>query len=555
MSVVGDLTRLADSDADRRVFLYLADGETPTAALTFGELDERARRVAAALEESGARRGDRALLLYRESLEFVPAFFGCLYAGVLAVPIGLPRRAAQLETRIRPVIEDARPHFVLGANADRDTVGGWGLPWLSTDELPDVDARAPADVRDDEVAFLQYTSGSTTAPKGVMVTHGNLRHNSGMIGRTYAMSPSSVGVCWLPLFHDMGLVFGVVQPVVHGFETILMPPVAFLRAPGRWLGAVTRYGGTHAYGPNFGYDLCVERIAGDERASFDLRTWTVACNGAEPVRPRTRERFEAAFGPCGFRRSTWSPAYGLAEGTLMVAANPAGADPVELAADRDALAAGRLEPAPSDPQARLLSGCGRVDIGLDVRVVDSRTRCECEDGVVGEIWVRGGSVAAGYWNQPETTAETFAAQLADGDGPYLRTGDLGTIAHGQLVVTGRSKDVIIVRGEVHYPQDLELTVETCHPSVRPGCSAAFSIDEDGEELVVVAAETDAAMSAEDVVEAIRAAVAEEHGLRVHAVCVLPPGAVLKTSSGKIMRSACRSAFVGGAFDAAPAART
>lgn len=561
--------RAADQP-DKRAFTYLRDGDGDAAEISYGELDCQARSVAALLQQR-ARPGDRALLLYPSGQEFIAAFLGCLYAGVIAVPAYPPNpRLERTLTRLRAITADAMPGVILatervaaGASglADSDALFS-GIPWLATDALP---AGAEGDWREpapdgDTLAFLQYTSGSTTTPKGVMVSNGNLMHNEALIQRAMALTAESVGVSWLPMFHDMGLIGAVLQPLYTGFRCVLMPPAAFLQQPVRWLRAVTRYRATVSAAPDFAYDLCVRQTSLDDRTTLDLGSWQAALNGAEPVRPETIDRFAAAFGPHGFRRGAFVPCYGLAEATLLVSGGPALTGPVILHADKSALAQGQVElsvggPGEPEPgpggqaQTRALAGSGQILRTQQVVIADPRTRRRSRAGKVGEVWVAGPSVAGGYWNSPAATDATFRARLAGtGEGPFLRTGDLGFIRDGQLFITSRLTDLIIIRGRNHAPQDIERTAEASHQALRPGCGIAFAVEDGGDARLVIAHELKLnylSTDCEEVATAIRKAVAEEHGLHVHAVVLLRTGTLPKTSSGKPQRRSCRDQFLNG----------
>lgn len=547
-------------------FVFLHDGEDECDAVTYAELDRRSRMVAAVLQ-GRAPPGARALLMYPPGLDFVSAFFGCLYARVVAVPVFPPRwrEPDRNLARAVSVAEDARPEVVLGTTR---TVEGWAraaaagtapslatsprgrqdpggtAAWVATDAVDGSAARAwrdPAAVPR-TLAFLQYTSGSTAAPRGVMVTHGNLLHNLAYAFRQAGNDGSSVSVSWLPVVHDMGLIDGVLQPVYSGCPAYLMSPNAFLQRPVRWLRAITRYRATRSGAPNFAYDLCVRRIAAAERATLDLGSWRDAYNGAEPVRRSTLDRFAAAFADSGFEAAAFRPCYGLAEATLLVTSGryargaPTGADGSD----------GGGEPGVS---------CGRPDFGTAVVAVDPVTRRRCADGAVGELWVGGPGVAAGYWRRPAQSARTFAARTAEGHGPFLRTGDLGAVGDDGVRITGRLKDVLIVRGTKHSPQDLERTAEGRHRAVRPGCAAAFAADRgpSGDRIALVAEvnprELESPAAAHAAIAAIRSGVTEAHGVQLSAVTLVAPGGVEKTTSGKVKRFACRDALLSGTLRA------
>jgi amino acid adenylation domain-containing protein len=557
-SVADVLRYRAGRHPERRAFIFLGDGVSETRAMSYGELELHALCVASRLRERCAP-GDRVLLLYPPGLDFIAAFFGCLSAGVVAVPAYPPRRNRMM-SRLQSIVLDASPALVLSTGPVLQSVAAHdgvspelaAIPWVATDAddgpVPAFDAAAFDRKR---LALLQYTSGSTSAPKGVMVTHGNLLHNSECIRRSFELTPDSVGVSWLPGYHDMGLIDGILQPVYAGFPAYVMAPASFIEQPIRWLKAISNFRGTHSGGPNFAYALCADRTTPEQRDGLDLTCWSSAYNGAEPVHLRTLRRFEEIYTRHGFGRQFFYPCYGLAEGTLMVTGGTVAAEPVICAVETVHLEQHRVRPcAPSAEGARRLVGCGHAGCGTHVVIVDPVTLRACPADRVGEIWVRGESVAAGYWEQPQKTRETFGAYLAGtGEGPFLRTGDLGFIREGELFVTGRLKDMFVIRGNNHYPQDIELTAERSHPALRIGCAAAFTAaGEESEQLVVVLEVERAALrdlDVEGIAGAVRAAVTEEHDLGTYAVVFLSPGTIPKTSSGKIQRHACRTEFLNG----------
>ncbi len=414
------------------------------------------------------------------------------------------------------------------------------------------DGEGGAEPAAEDLAFLQYTSGSTADPKGVRVTHGNLMHNEETIRRAFGLSEESVIVGWLPLYHDMGLIGNVLQPLYLGARCVLMSPVAFLKRPRRWLEAIDRYRGTTSGGPNFAYELCVHRVPPAEREGLDLASWTLAFNGAEPVRAETLDRFAKAFAPQGFEREAFFPCYGLAEATLFVTGGDRSTPPAVETVDAAALERDWMEPVAEDEaSARRLVGSGHAWAEQRVAVVDTESGRELPDGRVGEIWLQGPSVAEGYWNRPEQTRSDFEARLETGEGPFLRTGDLGFLDRGELFVTGRLKDLVILRGRNLYPQDLELTAERSHEDLHPGNGAAFSVDVEGEERLVIVHELErrairrAQEDPEPVFQAIRQAVAEVHEARVHEVVLIKTVSLPKTSSGKVQRRKCRRQYLDG----------
>jgi acyl-CoA synthetase (AMP-forming)/AMP-acid ligase II len=548
---------------DQRAYTFLSDGESGEAHLSYAELDLKARAIGALLQEMKLA-GERVLLLYPPGLEYIAALFGCFYAQAIAVPAYPPLRNHSL-ARIEAIAADAQAKVALTTGRIQSDVerrfaqehGLVELSWLAADEdnLKNDLAeawRAPQ-VHTGTLALLQYTSGSTGKPKGVMVSHGNLLHNLAMIHHCFEHTPQSRGVIWLPPYHDMGLIGGILQPLYGGLPVVLMPSLAFLQKPLRWLQAISRYQATISGGPNFAYELCIRKIKPEPKASLDLSSWEVAFTGAEPVRAETIERFSAAFASCGFRREAFYPCYGMAEATLIVSGGVKSNFPVVRQIEAAALEQNQMVAASGKQEgARTIVGCGQTSADQKIVIVDPETHTLCPPGKVGEIWVCGPSVTQGYWNRPLETEETFRAYLADtGEGPFLRTGDLGFI-DGELFITGRIKDVIIIRGRNHYPQDIELTVEQSHPALLPGCGAAFSVEIDGEERLVVAQEVARTylrkLDVNEVVRDIRQAVAQHHQLQVHAVLLLNPGNIPKTSSGKIQRQACRAEFLSGSLN-------
>ncbi len=549
----------ASVQPDQVLYRYLGDGENETAAMTYGELDEKARGIAAALFHV-CRPGDRALLVYLPDLDYIAGFMGCLYAGVIAVPAYPPdpSRPAQTLPKLKAIARDADIAVVLSTNAILsaaktlfDNEPEWKkIKWLTTDDLPSLSpSQWPlADIHREDLAFLQYTSGSTGAPKGVMVSHGNLLENAALIQAGFEDTDQTFGVSWLPPYHDMGLIGGILQPIYLGAATVLMSPLMFLQKPFRWLAAISKYRATTNGGPNFAYDLCVRKVSAEEKSRLDLSCWQVAYNGAEPIRHETLVRFVEAFGPCGFKKEAFYPCYGMAEATLFVSGGRRTDPPVSISVNSNALIYHRIQKHFASDDQKIFVSCGRAMGAEKIIIVDPETQVVCPDGVVGEIWITGPNVAKGYWNKPEETEEKFRAYLADtGQGPFLRTGDLGFIDRNELYITGRIKDMIIIRGLNHYPQDIETSAEKSHPDIRPGCGAAFSIHADGEEQVVlvyeVKQENISNATADEIIRHIRQAVSASESISLHAVWLLKPKTIPKTSSGKIQRYACREGFL------------
>ncbi|HEY4012455.1 MAG TPA: AMP-binding protein [Polyangiaceae bacterium] len=553
-TLVAALDGRAVATPDRVFCTVLRDGEKEDGALTYGALRDRARAVGAGLMRSGAA-GAPAVLVYPQGgLDFLVAFFGCLYAGVVAIPTNLPNRKKGVEG-LRRIIEDAGARCLLSAapviERLRDDFGEISphrkVECVDTEALAKEDAGEWTERVDaGGIALLQYTSGSTGTPRGVAVTHGNLVANHRQLQSSFAASESDVFVSWLPTFHDMGL--GTVLGTLWvGGRCVVMSPQAFLQDPARWLRAISNHRATISGGPDFAYDLCARRVGAEEWKKLDLGSWRVAYDGSEPVRATTIERFSDTFRGCGFRRDAFHAVYGLAESTLFVSSAAAEVPPWVEPFSSEALESGRGERAGPGAASRALVSCGHAWPGTEIAIVDPETREEYGAGRIGEIWVRGASVAAGYWNKEEESAAAFRAETADGEGPFLRTGDLGFFHDGHLFVTGRHKDLVIIRGRNHHPQDIEDSVSDCHPAlVHNGC-AAFSIDgADGELLVVVQEVARTALRTLDaaaVMRAIRRAVSEEHALHTHAVVLLKPATLPRTSSGKARRGECRRAFL------------
>ncbi|NBD17971.1 MAG: amino acid adenylation domain-containing protein [Cyanobacteria bacterium] len=545
---------------DQVAFIFLGDGETESSRITYRELDYSSRTIAIQLQEMELS-ANRALLLYPVGLDYLIAFLGCLYAGVVAVP-AYPPRNRRNTPRIVSLVEDAQASIALTTSNLLPKVQSLlaekanfpSLHWLTTDNLspePERSWQMPA-INSDSLAFLQYTSGSTGTPKGAMLSHGNLVHNAAITYQLMEHSADSVFVSWLPTYHDMGLIGGILQPLYGGFPCILMPPTAFLQRPYRWLKAISDYGGTTSGGPNFAYELCVQKISPEQRATLDLSSWSVAFNGAEPVRHSTLEQFASTFAACGFRQASFYPCYGMAEATLMVSGGEKAVVPRTKPAEKSALEQNRVVEAQEPETVQSLVSCGQSIPDQQIAIAHPQTFNRCAPGEIGEIWVSGPSVGHGYWQRPEQTEETFHAYLADtGEGPFLRTGDLGFLDRGELFITGRAKDLIVIRGRNLYPQDIELTAEQSHPALRSDSGAAFSVEVGNEERLVIVQELEFRQKpdTEEVIASIREAIAEAHEVPAYAVVLLKGGRIPKTSSGKIQRRACRQFYLAGELEA------
>ena len=551
----------AQHQPNQTAYVFLKDGETDLVNLTYQQLDLRARAIAAQLQYMSSN--GRALLIYPydAGLEFIAAFFGCLYAEVVAVPCHPPRnRHAYYDLQAR--LSSSQASVVLTkknllAKLKNQLILEPELKsnesWLATDNIPNTQASdwVEPTISNDTLAFLQYTSGSTGMPKGVMITHGCIMHSQQMLKMAFGHTEKAIGVGWLPLFHDMGLIGNVLQALYLGSPCIFMSPIAFVQKPFRWLQAISRYKATTSGAPNFAYDLLCNQVTPEQRKSLDLSSWEVAFSGAEAVRAETTEQFVATFESCGFRREAFYPCYGMAEATLLISGGKKTAPPVIRYLEKSALEQNRVVSSSKQEGVRLLTGCGQAWLDTKIIIVDPESLIQCPDDRVGEIWVSSSGIGKGYWNQLEEIC-TFQAYLKDtGEGPFLRTGDLGFLLDGELFITGRRNDVMVFWGFNHYSQHIEQTVEECHPALRANCGAAFSVEVEGEERLVITQEVERScrhLVVDDVVEAIRWEVFNQHFVDVYAIALLKTGSIPKTSSGKIQRSACRAKFLDGNLD-------
>lgn len=550
-TLVQALQRRAALTPDRVALRFLAETPDQSVVLSYRELDQRARTIAGALQAE-TDFGDRAVLLFPSGPDYVAAFFGCLYAGVIAVPAYPPESAKRHhQDRLLSIISDAEPRLLLTSAGLRDAllhIEG-APPLLCVDTLDGELATKwiEPNLEGDHIAFLQYTSGSTALPKGVQVSHGNLVANERLIRHGFGidLNPDDVIVSWLPLYHDMGLIGGLLQPIFSGVPCVLMSPVYFLGRPLRWLEAISEYGGTISGGPDFAYRLCSERVSESALERLDLSGWRVAYSGSEPIRLDTLDRFAEKFATCGFTPDSFMASYGLAEATLFVAGTPRGEGIGNLRVDDQALAQHRAEPG----EGSAIMSCGISQPDHAVLIVDPSALTELADNAVGEVWATGPSIAHGYWRNPEASAKTFVQH--DGK-TWLRTGDLGFMRDGELFITGRLKDMLIVRGHNLYPQDIEQTIEREVEVVRKGRVAAFAVNIDGQEGIGIATEISRSVQKilppEALIKAIRQAVAEVYQEAPSVVVLLNPGALPKTSSGKLQRSACRNRLAEGSLD-------
>jgi acyl-CoA synthetase (AMP-forming)/AMP-acid ligase II len=551
-TIVDILRARAEREPGRTAYSFL-QGRSETTRLTYLQLIARAQNIASAVHESG---NSRVVLVYPPGLEFIAALFGCMVAGVVPIPVYplIGARPERSVARIRHIAVDAGCTLVLttetmlpGLRQNLEQALP-GTACLATDLVPDSGGPAnwtsPAP---DSLAILQYTSGSTALPRGVLITHRNLMANSESIRRCFGCNSETPVVSWLPPYHDMGLIGGILQPLFSGCPVTLMSPHAFLQNPGRWLEVISETRAVISPSPNFGYDLCARKVSPETLERLDLRTWKVAICGAEPVNPSTLHEFGRKFEPAGFRMSAFCPSYGLAEATLLVSAS-VGSSPVCDPFDRDALESGTVKRGGTDSApARILTGNGCAAPGISLRIVDPTKLEICPEGTVGEIWVNAESVSEGYWNKPSLNREMFRAHTAVGEGPFLRTGDTGFISGGQLFIAGRIKDLIILGGKNHFPEDLEMLVRECHPAFAGMPCAAFPVDIAGQETLVIAQEVARqtmrpGFDPEDLFRNVHRALFTTN-VRADAIVLLRTGTLPRTSSGKVQRHVCRIKYI------------
>lgn len=545
-----------------RAYVVLSDRGHEEASITFAELACRsaalARRIAA-----HAAPGERALLLCPNGIGFMVAFFGCVLAGVVAVPMMLPRRRSARDASAG-IVADCTPRLALApsmliAGERGDLVGrfaGAGLEWLAVDGAAAEPSAGPLETGEPQgLAFLQYTSGSTSAPKGVVVSHANLLANLAMIERAFGNTRRSTYVSWVPLYHDMGLIINALQSLYIGSLCVLLAPVAFIQRPLLWLRAISDYRAEVAGGPNFAFDLCVERYRPEQMDRIDLSSWKLAFNGAEPVRADTVRRFCETYAAHGFAASAMFPAYGMAEATVLVAAGRRGTGPVTRTVSRDGLRRHRAAAPRDSGDAQTIVACGRALEGERIAVVDPDSLARLGSGMIGEVWVTGPNVAGGYWHDRAASEAAFGARIAGENGEaWLRTGDLGFLDEaGELFITGRIKEVVIIRGANHYPQDIEHTVQSCHPALRRHGGAAFTVlDAREAERLVVVQEVERSyrsrIAVDEIVGRIREAIVGAHEIVPHEIALLRPGALPKTTSGKIQRALSRKLWLEGSLE-------
>ena len=558
------LQQRAGTTPQKIAYRFLQDGTTETGKITYAQLNLQARAIAAKLQSLTQPKA-RVVLVYTydAAIEFVAAFMGCLYADTIAVTTTPPRHSKDL-SKLAQRIGDSGAEVILTTS---EIIEGFKskiatnlgvvskfkhLKWFTTD---DIDRELAASwqqpsIEPESIAFLQYTSGSTGIPKGVMVTHGNILQNEEMIRQGFGHDENAIVVGWLPLFHDMGLIGNVLQPLYLGTESLLMSPVALAQKPFEWLKAITNYRATTSGGPNFAYDLLCLRATEDYLSQLDLSSWQVAFSGAETVRAETLERFSNIFAPCGFNPKAFYPCYGMAETTLFVTGGKAEQEPKVLRVDSSQLEQNKVVVTDSADGKAIVS-CGQTWLDTEVIIVHPETLVQCQSDEVGEIWVKGSGIGQGYWEQEQETQATFAGKLLeDSTINWLRTGDLGFIAEEELYITGRLKEVMIFMGRYCYPQHVEQTVQEAHPALRTNAGAVFSLDRAGaERLIVVQEVTRQAIRSlttekniEEIVAAICQRVGQEHEVEVYGVSLIKTGSIPKTSSGKIQRRRCAQLY-------------
>lgn len=584
LSWVSLLQARAAESADLPAYTFLhEDEQTPPSTLTFGQLDRRARAIAAHLQALPSRPapGERVLILHPSGIDYITGFFGCLYARLVAVPVYPPEtgRAHRVMPRLESIAQDAgatiamtTTSVLLEHEAPLRQLSSSKTELIATDAISDRladDWHTPDLSSDEDVALIQYTSGSTSTPRGVVLSHANMLANASIGCRAWRLHPQSVGISWLPLYHDLGVLTVLLQPIAVGFHSVLLSTSAFVQRPVRFLRAISAHRGTFAGGPNFAYELCIRRTTPEEHSQLDLSSWECAFNGAEPVRAHTIDRFVETFASCGFQRESMYPCYGLAEANFVSGGLGREAPRVRYFTTKG-LESRRVIEADAETATdaetttvRALVGCGRLQPGQSLAIVDERNGRECNESKVGEIWISGASVGRGYYRRPEESERLFGAQLEGRKEMFLRTGDLGFIHRGELFIAGRVKDLIIIRGANFYPQDIEETVERSHPLLRPGCAAAFSVEVDDEERLVVVEEIkhdgpegpsrpepgpqQLLGQAKQAAAAIRSAIIQHHELQPYAIVLVRSGTSSKTSSGKIQRALCKSLFLSGSL--------
>ncbi|MBZ5482863.1 fatty acyl-AMP ligase [Priestia megaterium] len=564
-SMIDLLSHKAMIHPEKVVYTFLSNDNQDETNITYQELHMYAQQIAAYLQHLGLE-GQRALLMYPSGIDYVKAFLGCIYANVTPVPVYPPGLSRNME-RLKAIMDDSATNIILTTTQLHskisfhfsDELSNMNLKWIPIDDISHDhrDQWSQPKVDKESLAFLQYTSGSTSSPKGVMVTHGNILHNEAMIKAACQHNEDTVMLGWLPMYHDMGLIGNILQPLYLGAKCVFMSPMDFLQKPFRWLSAISKYKATISGGPNFAYDLCLKKITDEQKMQLDLSSWEVAFNGAEPVRYETIQKFARAFKDCDFKLNQFFPCYGMAEATLFITGNEKLTKPVSKGFCKESLLENKAieRPINSEDSVKLV-GCGMTWLDQKVEIVNTDSLSKCALNEIGEIWVKGDSIAKGYFGREQETNYAFNNTVKDtNENGFLRTGDLGFFHEGQLFVTGRLKDVIVLRGKNHYPQDIELTVEKADEAIISGASAAFSVDINGEEKLIIVAEIERKYRPrphkerelkgylDNVLRSIRQQVMEEHEVQPYSIYLLKTSSIPKTSSGKIQRRACKNAYL------------
>ena len=557
-----DLTQFhAEKYAENILYTYLNNGEEEGISLSYKELNLRAKSIAAKIQTKTSV-GDRALVLFPNNLEFIVAFFGCIYAGVIAVPVQMPQTRRADLSHLSNIANDADINLIITETecftrfsmlaGSKQIIRNKKLLFTDKVDYKTHDCWSKPSVSADNIAFLQYTSGSTGFPKGVMVTHANLLHNQKLIKTAFGNNEGNTIVGWLPLFHDMGLIGNVIQPLFIGGRLVLMSPTAFLQKPVRWLNAISRYRAETSGGPNFSYDLCVGRITEEQKKALDLSHWTNAFNGAERVNYETLEKFYQAFKSCGFKKESFYPTYGLAEGTLFVSGGKRSAALNRFTASSKSIESGKIKTSSADEKNETFVSSGKICVDQKVLVVNPKNHVICQENEVGEIWLKGPSVTKGYWRNEEKTKEFYQVFLNSGEGPFFRTGDLGFVSDRNLYVTGRLKDLIIIRGRNIYPDDIEFTAQSTNQIFRKGCGASFSVQENDQEKIVLLQEVDRRilkkLNYKEETKKLNVILVYQFKVQFREIVLLPPGIVPRTTSGKIRRKKSKQLYEAGSFD-------
>jgi acyl-CoA synthetase (AMP-forming)/AMP-acid ligase II len=543
----------AEENANNILYTFLKDGEDIAGSLTFSDVDHFARIIGAKLQ-TDLKVGDRVLLFFPAGLEFIKAFLGCLYAGIIAIPLSMPRQRQTDFSQLRRIANHADASAVISlSQLSKDfsfSSQFKNIKHINVDEInPEIkNDWKKIEYKKDDLAFLQYTSGSTGFPKGVMVSHGNLLHNQMLAQKSFGSTEDSIFMSWLPHYHDMGLIGNILHQIYCGSQTILMSPTAFLQKPSRWLNAISKYHCTISGAPNFAYDLCVKRITEEQKKVIDLSSWIIAFNGAEKVNAESINKFSEKFSGCGFSKKNFYPTYGLAEGTLFATGGIPLTEPMYLSVDRKSLEKNKvIIVSPDSRNSQSLVSLGTAYADQLVITVDTDIGVTCNENKVGEIWIKGPSVAKGYWKDPKKTKEQFEGFLANGEGPFFKTGDTGFIKDRNLYLTGRLKDLIIIRGRNIYPEDIEMTAQNSHSALRTGNGAAFSIDIENQEQLVLIQEVERSairkMDIREVFKNISNEIIGKHELQTYAIFLIMPHTLLKTTSGKIKRQENKKHFL------------